>query len=172
MDEGSFSFLASATRCIKGLAGFLALRSGRTTAASRSTLRASRATLMTWGTPRCKGMVWLWYPKVETTNLVTRSAPASRLYSPSTSVMVPRLEPAKLTLTNGRGRPDSPSKTRPETAVWPHMGKVSNRTRQEARSWGISARVVCLGVGQSKCPTRTTEAQGATPRFGLSRRAG
>ena len=60
MDEGSFSFLASATRCIKGLAGFLAFRSGRTTAASRSTLRASKATLITWGTPRWMGMVWLW----------------------------------------------------------------------------------------------------------------
>ena len=60
MREGSLASLASATRCIRGLAGLTAFLSGRTTAASRSTLRASSATLMTCGTSRCREMVWLW----------------------------------------------------------------------------------------------------------------
>ena len=49
---------------------------------------------------------------------VTRVVPASRVYMPCTSVMVPMAVPVNATLTNGRGAPVLPSKTLPDTEVW------------------------------------------------------
>ena len=166
MRPGSFEGLASATRCISGLAGFLAFLSGRITAASRSTLLGSKAMLMTWGTPLCREMLCPWYPKHDTTTLVTLSSPASRAYRPSTSVMVPMLVPPKLTFTKGRACPDPPSKTLPSTDVWPQSDTVEGTIRRSRSNRSFKRRVVCLVGAQSKCPFHKAEAREVKPTLG------